>query len=71
LIYEGYVDDFEEFMARMDIGAFPVFTGSTIKGKIVESLCRAFPSVLTKNCLGMYDLKDGREVIIRNISQIS
>jgi len=38
LIYEGYVDDFEEFMARMDIGAFPVFTGSTIKGRCRVSL---------------------------------
>lgn len=64
VIYEDYVPDLEGFLARMDIGAFPVWTGRTMKGKVFEALCRAFPIVIPVNGLGGYDLKNGREVLV-------
>lgn len=64
IIYEGYVDDFNVFMSRMDIGAFPVRTGKSMKGKVFETISRAFPVVIAPNCLGGYDLKNGSEALI-------
>lgn len=64
VIYEGYVDDFEGFLEGMDAGAFPVYTGKVIKGKVFESMARAFPIVIPQNCLGGYVLKDGEEVLM-------
>jgi glycosyltransferase involved in cell wall biosynthesis len=64
IIYEGYVPDLDAFLDRMDIGAFPVWTGKVMKGKVFESLCRAFPIVIPQNCLGGYVLKDGDEVLM-------
>lgn len=63
-IYEDYVPDLGTFLQNMDIGAFPVFTGSVIKGKVSESLSRLFPIVITSNCLGTYTLKDGKHLLI-------
>jgi hypothetical protein len=64
VIYEGYVPDLEKFMDEMDIGAFPVYTGTSMKGKVFESLCRAFPVVIPTNCLGGYDLVHDKEVLM-------
>lgn len=64
VIYEGYVEDFEGFLEGMDAGAFPVYTGRVIKGKVFESMARAFPIVIPQNCLGGYRLKDGEEVLM-------
>jgi len=35
-----------------------------MKGKVFESLCRAFPVVIPSFCLGGYTLKDGEEVLM-------
>lgn len=63
-IYEGYVLDLDTFLQKMDIGAFPVFTGSVIKGKVSESLSRLFPVVITSNCLGTYILKHNKHILL-------
>jgi hypothetical protein len=63
-IYEGYVADLNAFLQKMDIGAFPVFTGSVIKGKVSESLARLFPVVVTSNCLGTYTLETGKHLLV-------
>lgn len=64
VIYEGYVDDLDAFLDGMDIGAFPVMTGKTIKGKIFHSLCRSFPVVIPSIGMGGYALHDGEEALI-------
>ncbi len=64
IIYEGYVEDFDAFLEGMDAGAFPVYTGKVIKGKVFESMARAFPIVIPQNCLGGYVLKDKDEVLM-------
>ena len=69
VVYEGYVEDFEAFMGTMDIGAFPVWTGKVMKGKVFESLGRAFPVVIPHNCLGGYTLQDTREVLMAETPQ--
>lgn len=66
IIYEGYVPDLDAFLQKMDIGAFPVFTGSVIKGKVSESLSRLFPVVITSNCLGTYSLEHGKHILLAN-----
>lgn len=72
VIYEGYVPDLEAFLARMDIGVFPVETGKTMKGKVFESIARAYPIVMSPNCLGNYELTDGKEVLLaRNPKEFS
>lgn len=63
-VYEGYVPDLNAFLADMDAAAFPVFTGRTMKGKVFESLARAFPIVMASNCLGNYALVNGQEVLL-------
>ncbi len=68
LIYEGYVEDFDAFMERMDIGAFPVRTGKSMKGKVFETISRAFPVVIAPNCLGGYDITNGVEALIADTS---
>ncbi len=69
IIYEGYVDDFNEFMSRMDIGAFPVRTGKSMKGKVFETISRAFPVVIAPNCLGGYDIQNGEEALVRESNE--
>lgn len=64
VIYEGYVPDLARFLETMDAGTFPVMTGNTMKGKVFETLARAFPMVISTNCLGGYDLRHGKEVLI-------
>ncbi len=64
VIYEGYVEDFDGFLEHMDVGAFPVYTGKVIKGKVFESMARAFPIVIPQNCLGGYVLQDRDEVLM-------
>lgn len=66
LIYEDYVADLEFFLQGMDAGVFPVMTGRTMKGKVFETLARAFPMVIPNNCLGGYFLRDETEVLIAN-----
>lgn len=68
LIYEGYVPDLDAFLERMDVGAFPVYTGKVMKGKVFESLARAFPIVIPSNCLGGYALRDKEEVLMAETS---
>lgn len=64
IIYHGYVPDLDRFLDDMDVGAFPVYTGKVMKGKVFESLCRAFPVVIPMNCLAGYALVDRREVMM-------
>ncbi len=64
IVYEGYVPDLEAFLSKMDIGVFPVETGKTMKGKVFETLARAFPMIISPNCLGGYQLVDGKEVLV-------
>jgi glycosyltransferase involved in cell wall biosynthesis len=71
IIYEGYVPDLDAFLARMDIGAFPVYTGKVMKGKVFESLCGAFPVVIPSNCLGGYVLADLEEVLMAENAETS
>ncbi len=63
-IYEGYVADLDSFLKKMDIGAFPVFNGSVIKGKVSESLARLFPIVVPPNCLGTYSLENNKHLLV-------
>lgn len=69
VVYEGYVEDFDAFLEGMDAGAFPVYTGKVIKGKVFESMARAFPIVIPQNCLGGYRLKDGDEVLMAETTE--
>ncbi len=62
--HEGYVPDLEGFLAGMDAGVFPVMFGKTMKGKVFETLARGFPMVISTNCLGGYNLRDGEEALI-------
>ncbi len=64
IIYEGYVPDLEQFLDGMDIGAFPVFTGKVMKGKVFESLARGFPIVIPRVCMAEYELTHEREVLL-------
>ncbi len=64
IIYEGYVPDLEKFLDGMDIGAFPVFTGKVMKGKVFESLARGFPIVIPRVCMAEYALAHEREVLL-------
>lgn len=64
IIYEGYVPDLEKFLDGMDIGAFPVFTGKVMKGKVFESLARGFPIVIPRVCMAEYALEHGRVVLL-------
>lgn len=64
IIYHGYVPDLEVFLTEMDAGVFPVETGKTMKGKVFESIARAFPVVISPNCLGGYQLEHGEHVLV-------
>lgn len=64
IIYEGYVPDLEDFLSHMDAGVFPVMTGRTMKGKIFETLCRAFPMVIPTIGRGGYQLRHDKEVLL-------
>lgn len=62
-ICEDYVPDLEAFLNTMDIGAFPVLTGRSIKGKVFGSICRAFPTVIPRIGASGYPLEDGIHVL--------
>lgn len=64
IVYEGYVPDLEVFLAKMDAGVFPTMTGKTMKGKVFETLCRAFPLVIPTLGKGGYDLRNNQEVLV-------
>jgi glycosyltransferase involved in cell wall biosynthesis len=69
IVYEGYVPDLEDFLSHMDIGVFPVDSGKSMKGKVFESLVRSFPMVISPNCIGGYNLVDGKEVLMANSTE--
>ncbi len=69
IVYQGYVPDLDVFLNDMDIGAFPVWTGKVMKGKVFESMCRAFPVVIPENCRAGYPLKDKEEVIMAETNE--
>lgn len=64
LIYEGYVQDLDAFLAGMDAGVFPVMTGKTMKGKVFESLSRGFPIVIPRLGFGGYTLTSDENILI-------
>lgn len=70
IIYEGYVPDLESFMQSMDAGVFPAMTGKTMKGKVFETLARAFPMIIPANCLGGYNLRDDKEVLLADTVEL-
>lgn len=69
IIYEGYVPDLDGFLRNMDAGVFPVMTGKTMKGKVFETVAGAFPVVISNNCLGGYNLRDGKEVLLADSTE--
>ncbi len=64
IVYEGYVPDLEIFLSEMDAGVFPVETGKTMKGKVFESIARAFPIVISPNCFGGYNIRHEKEALV-------
>ncbi len=62
-IYEGYVEDLEGFLDKMDIGVFPVLTGRSTRGKIFGSICRAFPTIIPEIGASGFPLVEGEHVL--------
>jgi hypothetical protein len=69
VVYEGYVPDLDAFLESMDVGAFPVFTGKSMKGKVFEPISRGFPVVIPTLGKGGYELHHGKEVLIADSAE--
>ena len=64
--YEGFVDEMDAFLQRMDIAVVPSFFGAGMQQKIFEPLARGFPTITHTRGLAGYDFVPGQEVLVAN-----
>lgn len=61
--YLGFVEDFEKFLADMDVALIPSLSGTGMQQKIFEPLSRGFPVITSKRGLAEYPFECGQEIL--------
>ncbi len=64
VVYEGFVDDIENFLAQMDIAIVPSLRGAGMQQKIFEPLARGFPTITHERGVADYDYTPGEDVLV-------
>jgi len=63
LVFDGFVEDLEAYIAGMDIALSPSMYGQGMQQKVFEPLCRGLPTVTHRRALAGYPFVDGDEVM--------
>tara|TARA_Y100000310_G_scaffold169635_2_gene169837 strand:- start:1721 stop:2905 length:1185 start_codon:yes stop_codon:yes gene_type:complete len=63
VIEEGFVDDLDSFLQKMDIAVIPSLMGAGMQQKIFEPLVYGIPSVVSGRGLAGYPYKDGEHAL--------
>lgn len=61
--YEGFVENFDEFLQTMDIALSPSLAGAGMQQKIFEPLARGFPTITHARGLAGYDFVHNEDVL--------
>ncbi len=64
IIYEGFVDNFEDFLKKMDIALVPSFFGAGMQQKIFEPLARGFPTITHERGLRGYPFLPEKDLLV-------
>jgi glycosyltransferase involved in cell wall biosynthesis len=71
-IFTGFIEDSESLLEKMHIHLAPMFGGTGIKTKVLESLARGIPTITTLDGTMGLDVESGRELFIcNNASEIA
>jgi glycosyltransferase involved in cell wall biosynthesis len=62
----GTVPDVRPWLREAQVAVCPMRWGTGIKNKLLEAGAMGLPIVATRNALGDIDLRDGREVLLRD-----
>lgn len=62
----GTVPDVRPWLREAQVAVCPMRWGTGIKNKLLEAAAMGLPIVATRNALGDIDLRDGREVLLRD-----
>jgi glycosyltransferase involved in cell wall biosynthesis len=62
----GTVPDVRPWLLQAEVAVCPMRRGTGIKNKLLEAAALGLPIVATRSALGDVDLRDGREVLVRD-----
>lgn len=62
VVYEGYVENLEEFLIQMDVAVMPSIFGAGMQQKIFEPLSRGIPTVTSPRGIAGYPFKSGEHL---------
>lgn len=69
VVYCGYVNDYEDFIAKMDVAISPSLLGAGMQQKIFEPICRGIPTAASSGGIAGYPLRDGEHVLLADSAQ--
>jgi len=61
---EGFVDDLQNFLVKMDIAVIPSLFGAGMQQKIFEPLCLGIPTITSPRGLAGYPFKDKKHLLL-------
>jgi glycosyltransferase involved in cell wall biosynthesis len=71
LILDGYVDDIDAHLDKMDIALVPSRFGQGMQQKVFEALCRGFPTITTHRALAGYLFEDASSIMLADDAEAS
>lgn len=63
IIHEGYVEDIDGLLAKMDVALIPSLMGAGMQQKVFEPLSRGLPTVTSPRAIAGYPFESGREYL--------
>lgn len=69
IVYEGYVEDLDAFLEKMDIAVIPSLFGAGMQQKIFEPLARGIPTIASSRGIAGYSFKDREHLLLADSKQ--
>lgn len=66
ILYEGYVENLNDFLSNMDIAVVPSLFGAGMQQKIFEPLARGIPTIASSRGIADYPFKDKEHLFLAN-----
>lgn len=68
-IYEGFVENMEEFISNMDIALIPSLFGAGMQQKVFEPLTCGIPTITSKKSLNGYPFENGKHLLLADSAE--